>query len=98
MTSSDISPALIISRIAASLLGGWFFVWGFSTLVITSLVALGQAYEEAYTANSLLAFLVFLGIFLWSFATPNLMHLWALLIGGGAIMTMAAWVLQHSLI
>lgn len=88
----------ILSRIAASLLGGWFFVWGFSTLMITGLVTLGQPYDEAYTATMLLAFLVFLGMFLWSFTATNLTHLWVLLAGGGVTMTTAAWALQYSLV
>lgn len=58
----------VANRIAASLLGCWAFVWGFATLGITGLVAFGQSYDEARMAIMLLAFLVFLVAFCWTFA------------------------------
>ena len=87
----------IASRIAASLLGGWAFVWGFTSLTIAGQVALGQPYNEAHTASMLLAFLVFLAAFCWSFAASSLARVWAVLAGGAALMTGAAWLLQSSL-
>ncbi len=89
--------AQILSRITASLLGGWAFVWGFVTLAITAQVALGQPYGEAHTAAMLLAFLVFLGVFCWSFASASLARVWAVLVGGALLMTAAGWLLQSSL-
>lgn len=88
----------IISRIAASLLGGWAFVWGFATLAITGQVALGQPYDEARTAAMLLAFLVFLTVFCWSFAAASLARVWSVLAGGAALMAGCAWFLQSKLI
>lgn len=88
----------LAGRVAASLLGGWSFVWGFATLAITGLVALGQPYKEAYTATMLLAFLVFLVAFCWAFAAASLARVWGVLAGGAALMTGAAWLLQRSLV
>jgi apolipoprotein N-acyltransferase len=96
MAASTITPRSIASRIAASLLGGWAFVWGFSTLGITALVASGQPYEEARTATMLLAFLVFLVAFCWAFAAASVARVWATLAGGAALMTSAAWLLQRA--
>ncbi|MDT7838638.1 iron uptake protein [Aquabacterium sp. OR-4] len=91
------TAAQILSRIAASLLGGWAFVWGFVTLAITGQVALGQSYGEAHTAAMLLAFLVFLAAFCWAFAARSLWRVWTVLAGGALLMTGAGWLLQSSL-
>ena len=92
-------PALHIgSRIAAALLGGWTFTWGFTTLGIAGAVALGMRYGEARTLLYLLAFLVFLAAFLWSFATKRITQVWLVLAGGGGAMTGAAWWLTRSLV
>ena len=87
----------IVSRVAASLLGGWAFVWGFATLTISGQVALGQPYDQAHTATMLLVFLVFLSVFCWSFAAASLARVWTVLVGGGLLMTGAGWLLQSSL-
>ncbi|MFZ5551423.1 MAG: iron uptake protein [Pseudomonadota bacterium] len=87
----------IASRIAASVFGGWLFTWGFVTLGITSAVALGMPYGDARTLLFLLAFLVFLGMFLWSFSAASLAKVWLLLVGGGGAMTGAAWLLTQRL-
>lgn len=87
----------IVSRIAASLLGGWAFLWGFVTLGITALVAAGVPYGDAQTLLNLLAFLVFLGLFLWAFAAASVTRVWLVLAGGGAAMTAAAWLLLQTL-
>lgn len=92
------TPAHVIGRIAASLLGGYAFTWGVTTLGITGLVALGVDYHEALTALMLLAFLVFLAAFLWAFAARCLLRVWGVLGLGGAGMTAAAWLLQQQLI
>jgi hypothetical protein len=80
--TTRISAAQIASRIAAAVLGGWSFTWGFVSLAVTGLVAAGQPYTEAHTAAMLLAFIVFLVAFCWSFTA--------------ALMTGAAWLLQGS--
>lgn len=91
-------PIAIAGRIGVGLLGGWSFTWGFSVLGITALVALGQPYDEAHTAVMLLAFLVFLGVFCWSFTTGSVVRAWGALVGGAALMTGGAWLIQQALI
>ena len=81
----------VASRIGASLLGGWLFVWGLATLGIVSLLAAGMPYPDAQTLVYLLAFLVFLAALCWSFATASVTRAWLVLAGGGAAMTALAW-------
>src|SRR5688572_7060322 len=85
------------SRVTAGLLGGYFFVWGFSTLVMAVGLSAGSDYHDLEQLAYLLAFLVFLGAFLWAFASASLMRVWLVLAGGGAAMTGAAWWLARSL-
>lgn len=90
------SAGRVLSRIAASLLGGYMFVWAFTVLVIALGLTAGVDYDEAQTLAYLLAFLVFLGAFLWAYAASSLMRVWLVLAGGGALMTGAAWLLMRS--
>ena len=91
-------PALpTISRIAASLLGGWAFTWGFVAFGIASLAAAGMPYGDAKTLMYLLAFLVFLGLFLYAFTAASVLRVWLVFAGGGATMAGAAWLLVRSL-
>lgn len=87
-----------LNRIAASLVGGYAFTWGFTALGIAGLVALGLDFHEAETGVLLVAFLVFLSIFLWAFATASVLRVWVLLGGGGLLLTTAAWALQRALL
>lgn len=83
------------SRIAASLVGAYLFVWGFATLLIAGGLAIGSDYEEALKLAYLLAFLVYLGAFLWAFAAASVTRVWLVLGGGGAAMSAAAWLLAR---
>lgn len=85
------APLHIVSRSAAAVLGGYAFVWGFTTLAIALGMALGATYGDAQTTAYLLAFLVFLGALLWAFASRSLVRVWTSLLGGGAVMTGLAW-------
>lgn len=87
----------VASRVVASLLGGYLFVWGFTSLGIGALVASGMAFDEARTLLQLLAFLVFLAAFCWAFAAVRLGRVWVVLAGGGAAMSAAAWALSRAL-
>lgn len=91
------TPLGLISRIAASLLGGWVFVWGVVTLGIALAVAGGMPFDRARTLMYLLAFLVFLCAFLWAFTAARVRTVWLVLAGGGALMTGAAWLLVPTL-
>ncbi len=93
MAATPLSAFHITSRIAASLLGGYLFVWGFVTLGITLQLHAGVSWADARTAVFLLAFLVYLAVFCWAFAAASLARVWAALAGGGALMTAAAWLL-----
>ena len=88
----------ITSRVAASLLGGYAFVWGFTVLGIALLVLAGMSYHEAQTLAYLLAFLLFLGVLCWAFAAAKVWKVWAVLAGGGVAMTGAAWLLMPALV
>lgn len=98
MSQQSISIAQVGSRIAAAILGGYAFTWGFTAFGIAALVALGVDFHEAETGMLLLAFLVFLSLFLWAFAAANVVRVWGLLGGGAVLMTVAAWALQRSIL
>lgn len=98
MAQENISIAQIGARIAAAIVGGYAFTWGFTALGIAGLVALGVDFHEAETGVLLLAFLVFLGLFLWAFAAASVVRVWILLGGGAVLMTAAAWALQRALL
>lgn len=85
----------VLSRIAAALLGGYCFVWGFVTLGIALGLTLGMSFGEVRTAFYLLAFLVFAGVFCWAFATASHWRAWLVLGGGGVAMTLAGWLLAN---
>lgn len=90
------SAVQITSRVAASLLGGYAFTWGFAVLGIALLLQVGMSYHEAETLVFLLAFLVFLTVFCWAFAARQVGRVWGVLAGGGALMTGAAWLLARA--
>lgn len=98
MASALPQGASIAARIFASLLGGYLFSWGIVTFGITASVALGAAYDQAYLAFRMLGFLVLLCAFLWAYLARNLTLLFAVLFGGGAVLTAVAWVLQGRLV
>jgi hypothetical protein len=91
------SRAHVVARVGASLFGGYLFVWGFTTLGIALAVGAGLPYGEATQLFHLLAFLVFLAVFCWTFAAASLARVWAVLGGGGASMAVLAWALASAL-
>ena len=97
MSTPSPSAAHVVSRIAASLLGGYTFVWGVVTLGIALLVWAGVPYDDARTGLYLTAFLVFLVAFIWAFAAASLPRVWGVLAGGGLAMTGLAWLLVPQL-
>lgn len=98
MSAVPISPSHLAWRLAASLLGSYCFVWGFTTFGITLGVAIGLTYQDAQTLLYLLAFLVFLVCFCWAFIARRLMLVWLVFVGGGSAMTVAAWHLMSALL
>jgi len=95
---TSVRPTHILARITAALLGGYGFTWGCAALSVSGMTAFGMSYEQAHTATMLVAFLIFLCAFLWSFVDTNIVRVWSVLAGGGALMTGLAWWLQRLLI
>ena len=91
------SSAHIFSRVAASLLGGWIFVWGCTTLGIALGLRVGVPYRESLEFAYLLAFLLFLVVFCWAFAAASVLRVWMVLAGGGGLMSACAWAMTRSL-
>jgi hypothetical protein len=87
------TAATIASRIGAAVLGGYAFVWGVTTLGIALGLRAGLGYTQAQTLMQLLAFLVYLVAFCWAFAALRGGRVWFVLAGGGALMTLLAWLL-----
>lgn len=83
-------------RLITVLAGSFAFTWGFVALGVASQVALGEDFDEAEKAMMLLAFPVFLPLFLWAFASPRHGRMVAWLVGGAGSMTAAAWALQRA--
>ncbi|MET0535655.1 MAG: iron uptake protein [Steroidobacter sp.] len=94
--TATISSAHILSRVLASLLGGWVFVWGCATLGVGLAVLAGVSYSEALELAYLLAFLLFLAVFCWAFAAASLLRVWLVLGGGGALMSVVAWAITRT--
>ena len=86
----------VVSRIAAAVLGGYAFAWGFTTLLIAVALGLRLPYGDAQTTAYLLAFLVFLAVFLWSFAARRVAVVWSVHAGGGTAMKGRAGFLTQS--
>lgn len=85
----------LISRIAAALLGGYFCTWGCAALGIIGLVSLGVDFHDAEAVMLMLAFAIYLCLFLWAFASASLIRVWTVLVISGLFMTAAAWLLQR---
>lgn len=92
ITKNRVSPVL------TAFLGGYLFTWGVTTLTVVSLVFAGVDYHEAETGALLLAFLVFLAVFLWRFASQRPGRVLLILFGGGALLNTAAYALQQLII
>jgi hypothetical protein len=92
-TASPRRLAVTLSRCAAAVFGGYLFVWGLVTLSIAGLAAGGMDYDQAWMLAMLLAFLVYLVVFLWAFAARRLLIVWLVLLGGGTAMTLGAQLL-----
>ncbi len=97
MATLSVSRLHLVSRIAAAVLGGYAFVWGGMALGVAGLFALGMPFHDAEHLCAMLAFLVYLAVFLWSFAASDLRRVWLVLAGGGAVMTVLASLIQSML-
>jgi len=91
----DVSALQIFSRIAAGFVGGYFFVWGCITLGISLGMVMGMDYQQAQTLMFLLAFIIYLITFCWTFAAKNIVVVWTVLLGGGITMSLLGWWLGN---
>ena len=81
------SPRLhLAARIAAAVLGGYAFAWGFIASCASLMSAAGMGFHDAEFLGSLLGVLAFLVAFLWTFAARRLWLVWGVLLGGGALL------------
>ncbi len=88
----------LLSRIAAAILGGYAFCWGFIAIAHSGMYALGMPFHDAEHLSAILGLLLFLVLFLWTFATRRLGVMWAVLLVGGGVMTGAAALIQRALL
>ncbi|CAN7153874.1 hypothetical protein [Acidovorax sp. Leaf78] len=98
MATSAVSRLNIVSRIAAGVLGGYAFTWGFIALAIGLLFAARMEFHDAEALGYIVGFIIFLVAFVWAFAAASVKRVWLVLAGGGAVMTGAAWLVQRAIL
>ena len=82
----------LISRILAAIVGGYLLSAGLVTLAAMAL-GLAMAQSEAVVLTSMLGFILYLAVLLWSFAERRLWRVWAVAAGGGAVASgLALWL------
>ncbi|PIM54974.1 iron uptake protein [Roseateles chitinivorans] len=97
-TPSRLPPLALLSRIGAAILGGYAFCWGFIAVVHAGLYSLGMPFHDAEHLAAILAVLLYLAVFLWTFAARRTGLIWAVLLVGGGLMTGAAALIQRALL
>lgn len=95
---AGVSPAAVVSRILAAIFGCYAFVWGVVALGVAVLNGAGVEYHTAEQAMMILAFVLYLVLFLWAFSAASLWRVWLVLALGSALMLAAAWQLQRMII
>jgi hypothetical protein len=98
MTIETIRWPAITARVIAGVFGSYAFTWGFAATSVAALVGLGVDYHDAEMGVLMLAFLLFLGLFLWAFAARSLLRVWLVLVGGSALFFTAAWFIQRAIL
>ncbi|MFC4622207.1 iron uptake protein [Comamonas nitrativorans] len=88
----------VLSRVLAAVLGGYACTWGFIALGTAGLFALGLEFHDAEHLSAMLGVLLYLAVFLWAIAARSLRRVWAVLAGGGALMAVAASLVQWGLV
>ena len=87
----------IVARVAAAVLGGYAFTWGFVAAGAALMFAAGMGFHDAEFLASALGLLGFVAVFLWAIATPRPGRCWAVLVGGAAAMAGLASAVQAAL-
>lgn len=88
-------PLLVANRFAAAIIGGYLFAYGFTALATLAGFAAGLRWFEAQALAWMTGALVYLGAILWGFVPRGTARAWAVLAGGGAAMSAAAWALSR---
>ncbi|WP_416763281.1 iron uptake protein [Roseateles sp. So40a] len=91
-------PWALLSRIGAAVLGGYAFCWGFIALAHSGLYALGMPFHDGEHLSAILGVLLYLVVFLWTFAARRTGVTWTVLLAGGGVMTGAAALIQRALL
>ncbi|MDZ4047687.1 MAG: iron uptake protein [Pseudoxanthomonas sp.] len=88
----------LLARIAAAILGGYGFTWGFIAAGASLMFAAGMGFHDAEFLASLLGVLAFVAVFLWTFAARRLWVVGAVLAGGGALLAATGSFVQSLLV
>lgn len=88
----------VLSRVSASLLASYAFTWGFVTLGVAGLVALGVGFHDAELSMLLLAFPLLLALFLRALVARRPLRVSLPLGGGAALLILVALAMQHFLL
>lgn len=88
----------VVARVMAGVFGSYALTWSSVAASIAALVAIGVDFHEAETGVNLIAFFLFLGLFLWSFAAASIIRVWMFLVGGAVLLFALAWALQRSIL
>ena len=87
---------VLAARILLAIAGGYAFCWGVIALCVAVTFPLGAELHDGEMLGSILALLFYPAAFLWAFADRSLWRVGAVLLGGGALMTAAASLIQVS--
>jgi len=96
--SNPLRPPPLASRIAAAILGGYVFCWGFVALGLAAFYASGMAFHDAEHLSAILGVLLYLIVFCWTFAARRVGRVWVVLLAGGALMAAAAALTQRAMV
>ena len=88
----------LASRIVAAIFGGYAFAWGFIAAATSLMFAAGMGFHDTEFLASLFGVLAFLAAFLWAFAARQVWPVWAVLLGGGALLAGICSFVQSQLI
>jgi hypothetical protein len=98
LTRSHSTRWHIIARTALALLGGYIFTWGVIAIGVALMFGAGMEFHDAEHLSYIIGILVYLGAFLAGFAARDLRRVALVLVGGGALLSGAAWLLQQQLV
>lgn len=96
--SNPLRPLPLASRIAAAILGGYAFCWGFVALGLAGFYAAGMPFHDAEQLSAILGVLLFLVVFCWTFAARRVGRVWLVQLAGGASMAAAAALIQRAMV